>query len=105
MEERYSRLLAQTCWAGCLLGGVATLYFLFGLAGFVHSVLLNFAVAAVLAGALGFFLYHLFTQPKGAGRIGWSLWAGILVILTAEAILGFLPPISRDELTHHLGDS
>jgi hypothetical protein len=102
MEERYSRLLAQTCWAGCLLGGVATLYFLFGLAGFVHSVLLNFAVAAVLAGALGFFLYHLFTQPKGAGWIGWSLWAGILIILTAEAILGFLPPISRDELTHHL---
>ena len=102
MEERYSRLLAHTCWTGCLLGAVATLYFLFGLAGYVHSAPLNFAVAAVVAGALVFFLYHLFTQPKGAGWIGWSLWAGILMILTAEAILGFLPPTNRDELTHHL---
>lgn len=102
MEERYSRLLAHTCWTGCLIGAVATLYFLFGLAGYVQSATLNFAVATVLAGALVFFLYHFFTQPKGAGWIGWSLWAGILIILAAEAILGLLPPISRDELTHHL---
>ena len=102
MEERYSRLLAQTCWIGCLLGGAATIYFLFGLAGYVHSAPLNFAVTAVLAGALGFFLYHFIDQPKGEGWIGWSLWAGIFIILTAEAILGVLPPTSRDELTHHL---
>ena len=102
MEERYSRLLAHTCWTGCLIGAVATLYFLFGLAGYVQSATLNFAVATVLAGALVFFLYHFFTQPKGAGWIGWSLWAGILIVVTAEAILGLLPPISRDELTHHL---
>lgn len=102
MEERYSRLLAQTCWMGCLIGAVATLYFLYGLAGYVHSAPLNFAVAAVVAGALVFFLYHLFTQPKGAGWLGWSLWVGILIILIAEAILGFMPPTSRDELTHHL---
>jgi hypothetical protein len=102
MEGRYSRLLAQTCWTGCLIGGVATLYFLFGLAGYVHSVLLNFAVAGVLAGALGFFLYHFFTQPKGTGWLGWSIWLAILIILIAEVVLGFLPPIGRDELTRHL---
>jgi len=102
MEERYSRLLAQTCWMGCLLGSVATIYFLFGLAGYVHGAPLNFTVTAVLAGALGFFLYHFIAQPKGEGWIGWSLWAVIFIILTAEAILGVLPPTSRDELTHHL---
>ena len=102
MEERYSRLLAQTCWMGCLIGAVATLYFFFGLAGYVHSAPLNFAVAAVLAGALVFFLYHIFTQPKGEGWIGWSLWAALLIIVVTECLLGFLPPTSRDELTHHL---
>jgi hypothetical protein len=102
MEERHSRLLAQTCWTGCLLGGMATVYFLFGLAGFVHSVLLNFAVATAAAGALGFFLYHIFTQPKGVGWIGWSIWLAILIVIVLEFVLGLLPPISRDELTHHL---
>ena len=87
---------------GCLLGSVATIYFLFGLAGYVHGAPLNFTVTAVLAGALGFFLYHFIAQPKGEGWIGWSLWAVIFIILTAEAILGVLPPTSRDELTHHL---
>ncbi len=102
MEERDLRLLSQICWTGCLLGGVATLYFLFGLAGYVHSSLLNLGVAIALVGALGFFLYQFTVQPKGEGWIGWSLWAGIFIILSAEAILGFLPPTSRDELTHHL---
>jgi len=102
MEERHSRLLAQTCLTGCLLGGVATVYFIFGLVGFVHSVLLNFAVAVAVAGALGFFFYHFLTQPKGTGWIGWSIWLAILIVITLELVLGFLPPISRDELTHHL---
>lgn len=102
MQERYSRLLAQTCWIGCILGGVATIYFLFGVAGYVRSAPLNITVTAVLACALGFFLYHFIAQPKGEGWIGWSLWAGVFIILTAEAILGYLPPTSRDELTHHL---
>jgi len=102
MQERYSHLLAQTCWIGCILGGVATIYFLFGVAGYVHSAPLNFTVAAVLACALGFFLYHIIAQPKGEGWLGWSLWTGVFIILTAEAILGCLPPTSRDELTHHL---
>ena len=102
MEERYTRLLGNTCWLGCLLGAVATVYFLFGLAGYVREPLLNFAVAAVLAGALFFFLYHFITLPKGAGWLGWSLWAALVVIIIAECLLGFLPPISRDELTHHL---
>ena len=102
MEERASRLLSQTCWTGCLLGGGATIYFLFGLAGYVHSSLLNFTVALVLAGALIFFLYHFLTAVKDTGWIGWSIWAAILIIILVEFVLGLLPPTSRDELTHHL---
>ena len=77
MDDRFSRLLAQTCWIGCLLGGVATVYFLFGLAGYVDSSLLNFSVAAALAGALGFFLYQFSIAAKGTGWIGWSIWTEI----------------------------
>lgn len=102
MEERYSRLLSQTCWTGCLLGAVATGYFFFGLAGYVHSFLLNLAVAIALAGALIFFLYQFSTAAKGTGWIGWSIWAALLAIILIEFVLGVLPPTSRDELTHHL---
>ena len=102
MDERFSRLLAQTCWTGCLLGAAATGYFLFGLAGYVDSSLLNFSVAAALAGALGFFLYQFSIAAKGTGWIGWSIWTALLVIILTELVLGLLPPTSRDELTHHL---
>jgi hypothetical protein len=102
MEERASRLLSGICWTGCLLGGGATIYFLFGLAGYVHSPLLNFTVALALAGALIFFLYHFLTAAKDTGWIGWSIWAAILIIILVEFVLGLLPPTSRDELTHHL---
>ncbi len=102
MEERFTRLLSQTCWVGCLIGGVATLYFLFGLAGHVHSPLLNLGVALTLSGALGFFLYQFSILPKGSGWIGWAVWSTILLIFVLEAVLGLLPPTSRDELTHHL---
>ena len=89
MEERFSILLSRTCLVGCLLGGGATIYFLFGLAGYVHSPLLNFTVALVLAGALIFFLYHFLTAAKDTGWIGWSIWAAILIIIFVEIILGF----------------
>jgi hypothetical protein len=102
MDERFSRLLGQTCTTGCLLGAVATGYLLFGLAGYVHSPLLNFTIAAALAGALGFLLYQFSIAAKGTGRLGWSIWTALLVILITELVLGVLPPISRDELTHHL---
>lgn len=102
MEERFSRLLSQTCWVGGLLGGVATLYFLFGLAGYVHSPPLNFSVAVALAGALIFCLYRFFCAAKDTGWTGWSIWAAILAIMIIEFVLGLLPPTSRDELTHHL---
>ena len=102
MEERYSKLLTRTCVVGCLLGLAGTVYLLAGLAGFVHSTLLNLSIAAALAAALLFFLcnfFALFTQFTWVGRI---IWVGILVILIADTLLGLLPPTSRDELTHHL---
>ena len=102
MEERYSRLLSQTCWTGCLLGGVATVYFLFGLAGYVHNFVLNSAVAIALAGALLFFFYQFSLAAKDTGWVGWSIWGALLVIILTEFVLGVLPPTSRDELTHHL---
>ena len=102
MDDRFSRLLAQTCWIGCLLGGVATVYFLFGLAGYVHNPLLNFAVAVALACAPLFFLYQFSIAAKDTGWIGWAIWAAIFIIIIFESVLGLLPPVSRDELTHHL---
>jgi hypothetical protein len=102
MEERFSRLLFHVCGVGCLLGAVATIYFLFGFAGYVHSPLVNFTVAIALAAGAVFFLYHFLTIPRETHWIGWSIWAAILIVLVSETVLGFLPPISRDELTHHL---
>jgi len=102
MEDRFSRLLAQICWAGCLLGGVATVYFLAGLAGALHYYLLNFTVAIALAAAQIFFLYQFAIAAKGAGWLGWLIWAALLFVSVAESLLGLLPPTSRDELTHHL---
>jgi hypothetical protein len=102
IEERFSRLLAQTCLIGCLLGGVATFYFLFGLAGYIESAPLNFAVVIALAAALGFVLYQFSISARKTGWVGWSIWTALLIIFIAEFLLGFLPPLSRDELTHHL---
>ncbi|HYA29971.1 MAG TPA: glycosyltransferase family 39 protein [Acidobacteriota bacterium] len=102
MEDRFSRLLVQICWAGCLLGGVATVYFLAGLAGALHYYLLNFTVAIALAAAQIFFLYQFAIAAKGAGWLGWLIWAALLFVSVAESLLGLLPPTSRDELTHHL---
>jgi hypothetical protein len=102
MDQRYTRLLVQTCWLGVFLGAVATVYFLFGLAGYVRVPLLNFAVGGALGGALLFFLYHFAGAARGSGWLSWSIWALLLAIFLVEAVLGLLPPTSRDELTHHL---
>ncbi len=102
MQDRYLHLLTQIGWIGCALGSVATIYFLFGLAGHVQNVLLNLAVAMALAGALIFFLFQFSIAARGTGWVGWSIWAALLMIILVETFLGVLPPTSRDELTHHL---
>jgi hypothetical protein len=102
MEERYSLLFYRISWVGCLLGFVGTGYFLFGLAGYVHSWLLNLTVAATLLGAACFFLGCFFSIPRRVNSLGMAVWAAILVVLIVEVLLGSLPPTSRDELTHHL---
>jgi len=102
IEERLSALLCRTCLIGCLIGTVATLYFLAGLAGYVHSPFANFAVLIVLAASALFFLFHFFALPFETNWVGRWIWAALLVILIAEVLLGFLPPTARDELTHHL---
>ena len=102
MEDRFTPLLYRTGWVGCLLGFAATIYFLFGLAGYVHNAVLNFGVAAVLLASAVFLLVSFFALPAQTNRLGRILWFAILIYLVTEVVLGFLPPISRDELTHHL---
>lgn len=102
MEKRFAQLLTRTCLVGALLGLTGTIYFLAGLAGLVHSAWLNLSVAAALLLALGFFLYHFFAAFQHLNWLGRALWLAILVLLIVEAVLGLLPPTSRDELTHHL---
>lgn len=102
MEERFLRLFSRTGWLGCLLGFAATGYFLFGLAGYVHSAWLNSGVVGVLVLSAAFFLINFFAIPRQTNWVGRLLWAAILIFLVTEIILGLLPPISRDELTHHL---
>ncbi len=102
MEERHTVLFYRTVCVGCLLGLAATVYFLFGLAGYVHNAVLNFSIAFVLLFSAGYFLVHFFAIPACLNWVGRGLWIAILIFLIAEIILGLLPPTSRDELTHHL---
>jgi Dolichyl-phosphate-mannose-protein mannosyltransferase len=102
MEERFSVLLFRTCVVGCLLGGVGTIYFLLGLAGYVGSSLLNLFVATSLVAAAGFFLTAFIGALWGTNWVGRVFWFAIFVILGAEIILCLVPPTARDELTHHL---
>ena len=102
MEERASILLSRTVWVGCLLGASATVYFLFGLLGYVHHPLLNLSVALVfLLGAI-FFVVNFLAIPRQTNWVGWILWAAVFFLVVFEVLLGLLPPTSRDELTHHL---
>lgn len=102
MEERYSLLFYRITWVGCLLGFVGTGYLLFGLAGYVHNWLLNLTVVAALLGAACFFFTYFFSIPRQVNSLGLAIWTAILIVLIVEVLLGALPPISRDELTHHL---
>jgi dolichyl-phosphate-mannose-protein mannosyltransferase len=102
MDERFSKLLTRTCAVGCLLGLAGTVYLLAGLAGLVHSAVLNLTIAAVLVVALLFFLFNFFAVFTQTDWVGRSIWFGILAILMVEVLMGMLPPTSRDELTHHL---
>jgi hypothetical protein len=102
MEDRSSVLLFRTGWVGCLLGIVATIYFLLGLAGYVGSPLLNLFVAVSLAGAAAFFFTAFIAAVRQANWVGRILGLSILVILIAEIVLSLVPPTARDELTHHL---
>jgi hypothetical protein len=102
MEDRSSVLLFRTGLVGCLLGIVATIYFLLGLAGYVGSPLLNLFVAVSLAGAAAFFFKAFIAAVRQANWVGRILGLSILVILIAEIILSLVPPTARDELTHHL---
>lgn len=102
MEPRFAQLLTRTCAVGALLGLAGTIYLLAGLAGLVHNAVLNLSIAAALLAALGFFLYHFFAAFGAVNWLGRVIWLAILVLLIVEAVLGLLPPTSRDELTHHL---
>ena len=102
MQERGSGLLIRTGSVGCLLGAVATGYFLLGLAGQIRSPFLNITVAAISILSAVFFLAEFFAIPHRTGWFGRSLWLLILILIVEEVLLGLLPPTSRDELTHHL---
>ena len=102
MEERFSLLLFRTAWVGSLLGVSATVYFLFGLLGYVHNPLLNSSVVVALLLGSVFFLSNFFIIPRQTNWPGRIIWAAIVFLIMTEVVLSFLPPISRDELTHHL---
>jgi hypothetical protein len=101
-NDSFSALLFRTCLVGCLLGMVATIYFLLGLAGYVHSLLLNLLVAASLAAASSFFFIVFAGAFRQTNWIGRTIWLSIFIILGAEILLCLVPPTARDELTHHL---
>src|SRR3990170_4209115 len=102
MEARFSQLLFRTSLAGCLLGIVATVYFLAGLAGFVGDLWLNALVVAALAAGAFFFFHAFFANLRGTHWLGRALGIAIFAIIAFEAVLSLVPPTARDELTHHL---
>src|ERR1043166_2042050 len=102
IEARFSVLLYRTSLTGILLGLCATLYFFAGLAGQVGNLFVNTLVAAVLAAAALFFLPIFFDILPDTNQLGRTIWLSIAVILAVEILLCLVPPIARDELTHHL---
>jgi hypothetical protein len=102
MDERNSVLIDRISLVGGLLGICGTWYFFFGLAGHVGSLILNLSVAAVVAVAALFFIFQFLKIARLTDRFGKAIWTAIFVVLVVEMILGLLPPLSRDELTHHL---
>jgi hypothetical protein len=102
MPDRFSALLWHTCIVGCLLGVVATGYFLAGLAGLVRHPVAIFGVAGSLALGGFFFLYAWTAAFRDTNLLGRFFWVLALFVLAGEIILSLLPPTARDELTHHL---
>lgn len=100
--DRYSVLLYRTCLLGCLLGVIATLYFLGGLAGALHHPVSNLAVAAGVIVAALFFLYAFAAALPRGSCWGIVLWVLTVFVVLVTTVLGLLPPTARDELTHHL---
>lgn len=101
-QDHFGSLLYRTCLFGCFLGLVGTVYFLAGLSGYIGNPLLNVVTAAALLLVALFFLAVFFLQMWVKSRLGCALWVLILVVLLAEVVLGLVPPVARDELTHHL---
>ncbi|MGZ9142411.1 MAG: hypothetical protein ACXW4O_08785 [Candidatus Binatia bacterium] len=89
MEARFAQLLTRTCLIGCLLGVAGSVYLLAGLAGLVHSLVLNLAIAAVLVVALLFFLCNFLVAFAQTNWVGRGIWLAILAILLVEWLLGF----------------
>jgi hypothetical protein len=102
VEEHFSRLLFRACAAGSLLGIVATIYLLLGLAGYVHNPALNLFSAAAVAAASLFLFTSLFFIGRNAGRLGRALAVVTFAVIGIEILLSVVPPTARDELTHHL---
>ena len=75
-EERFLRLLWRASLAGVLLGGVGTLYFFAGLAGYVTNPLPNFFVAAALGGAVLFFCLEFLRAFGESQWLARSVWLG-----------------------------
>lgn len=101
-EHRTSDLLSCTTLIGTLLGCAATIYFFFGLAGYVGSAWLNLTVAASVAAAALALLFLLVSTLRAANPLGRALGTVIVAFLAAEILLSLVPPTARDELTHHL---
>jgi hypothetical protein len=102
VEEPSSNLLFPATLIGSLLGVAATIYFLFGLAGYVASAWLNLFIAVSLLAAVLAFLFLFFQTFRATNALGRGIGCVILVFLAIEIVLSLVPPISRDELTHHL---
>lgn len=104
-QSYFSLSLFHTCLIGVFLGGTATLYLLCGLLGSLTSPLLNIFTAGVIGLAALFSLYAFLTSLLGAPkptRLELLLGFLILLVVALEIALSSLPPIARDELTHHL---
>ncbi len=77
MEERASHLLSRTCWSAACSVSLARSTCWSGLAGFVHSPLLNFAIAAVLVVRAAVFPVAISSLPSlQTNWVGRSIWAG-----------------------------
>jgi len=102
IEERSSHLLFHATLIGSVLGLAATIYLLFGLAGYVASAWLNLFVAGSFVAAALASLFLFLKTLSAANSLGRGIGGVIVIFLAAEILLSLVPPTARDELTHHL---